>query len=375
MDIFHIYYGTAGNSGIYTNEIFNGLNNKYSQLLFVNHYYPFNNKEAKKVFFKYTEKHENNRWKLRSKLIRKLLRMLELFKGYFIVLKDVQKHKPKLINYNLINLPGCNLLFNLVRLISPNTKIMVTCHDVKAFSSTSLINYHKVYKKADYLLVHNEISSKVLKNEFNIEDEKIIEHDFPLMDLGTLSVDKSYSAKSDTIIKFLFIGSIRKEKGVSLLIDAWSKIGDLPSVQLTIAGQISDEVHLNFDRIQRFKNVELKLDRLNDNEYYKLIKDTDFVIFPYTQIGNSGVLSTIVNMNCIIISSDLEYFIENPYVYNELTFKSGNHEELYSLINKTINLSFEERNQYLVKTREAVEQHKSAFKENIVKSYTKVLKV
>lgn len=49
--IYHIYWGTSGNSGLYLDEIYQILKKGgYNQKIYVNYYYPFGYGE--KIFFK-----------------------------------------------------------------------------------------------------------------------------------------------------------------------------------------------------------------------------------------------------------------------------------------------------------------------------------
>ncbi|GHV04230.1 hypothetical protein FACS189416_2110 [Bacteroidia bacterium] len=77
-NIFHIYYGTQGNGGLYLDEIYSALNFAgFKQKVFVSYYYPFNYGE--KVFFRKTDLMaggKKTKWRL-------ILRYFELIKALF----------------------------------------------------------------------------------------------------------------------------------------------------------------------------------------------------------------------------------------------------------------------------------------------------
>ncbi len=332
---------------MYLDRIYEALKGSVSQKLFVNHYYPFAYEDAKRIFFKFSEKHEdNNSFVVKSKL-RKPIRLLEQYMGYLKIILEAFKDKPELINYSLNNLPGCLILFRVMRLFNRQVKIAVTCHDVSEFKSTSFINYEKIYKYADFLIVHNEESKKLLMSAYNVKSQKIYQYGFPDMDIsklvaGNMSVGKErISDKVDPIKKFLFIGVIREEKGLNYLIDAWTKIGDRPDYQLQIAGRDPEQVHSDFEKISDYRNVILKIKRLTDQEYLEAIHWADYVVFPYEKVGNSGVLSTVGKFNILPIVSDLDYFTNHDLVDKEFVFTACDSNALVEALRKAHDLDEE----------------------------------
>jgi len=346
MKIFFVYYSTAGNSGLYLNSIYEALKNRWDVTLAVNYYYPFDSENTKKIYFKYTENTDENKWlKKINKKIRKVIRLFELVIGYVKTLIEVRKIKPEILNYSLVNMPFTEWFLRGVKLVSKNTKIVVTCHDVIPFQSTSHVKYDVIYNMAHFLLVHNEASIESLQNYYKIDNKKILKHPFPLMDVNSMiNLDKR---KINKVSKFLFIGVLREEKGVDILIDAWKKFNNNSEVKLTIAGFLPEGVNLNFNEIVGFENVKIILKKLSDYEYTSLINDNDCVILPYKQVGNSGVLSTIASMNRVVISSELPAFIESGFVNKKLVFENENSKDLVNIIEYASKMSISETNEII----------------------------
>ena len=86
-----------------------------------------------------------------------------------------------------------------------------------------ILQQQEIYNIADYLLVHNINSAEILKESYKVNGNKILFHPFPLIDISVLK-EKS-SERSSLTPTFLFIGVMRKEKGVQTLIDAWNRLG------------------------------------------------------------------------------------------------------------------------------------------------------
>jgi hypothetical protein len=96
VDILHIYTGTAGASGLYINEIFTSLQNKFKQEIIVNYYYPF--PHGRKYFYKISELGAK---KIKNTTLRLFIRFFELTIGLFRTYVFILLASPKVINYNL----------------------------------------------------------------------------------------------------------------------------------------------------------------------------------------------------------------------------------------------------------------------------------
>lgn len=329
----HIYYNTAGNSGLYLNPIVEALNSYYEQKAYVNKYYPLNEKNFHRLFFRFTEKNEINPHRLLKKdtNIRKLLRFCELQIGNYQLLKQLKIFRPDIINYSLTNMPDAPYLLKRIRKVLKDVKIVVTCHDVVPFQATGIIDYRTVYELADYLVVHTYGAIEILKREYQISYDKILYHPFPLIDLNRLNVVVS-GEDTHSVPRFLFIGVMRQEKGVQVLVNAWKELGPNFDGKLTIAGFRPENVKIDFSHIRNYKNVKIIEKMLSDEEYLKIVKEADYIVFPYSKVGNSGVLSTVVSLKKVPITTKLPTFIESRYCIKELTCNSDNEKELAALI-------------------------------------------
>lgn len=371
--IVHIYYNTSGNSGLYLNPIYDALANEYKQTLFVNKYFPLKNDAFKSILFPLTERNENNSHKyiLRCSFIRKIVRFAELLIGNRMIVKFVKNNVPDIINYSLTNMPyALRFLRKLIK-VSPNSRIVVTCHDVVPFASTSRIAYSDIYRVADYLIVHTENAIDTLVNQFNVPRDKILFHPFPIIDLSLLRKDR-LSIRSDKKICFLFLGVMRKEKGVQTLVDAWASLGESFEANLVIAGFKPDDVDIDFSQIAQFKNVRILNKMLSDSEYYSVVNSSDYVVFPYLQVGNSGVLSSVISLGKVPITSKLKTFEESSFVSSPMMFTPGDHKDLAALLTKIKDNHEKDYSRLVEQVTFELDKTKCNFASEVIQAYSRI---
>lgn len=366
--IYHIYWGTAGNAGLYLDEIYQVLNKTgYKQKAFVSYYYPFDYGE--KVFFKRTEM-EHCRYKGH---MRKVMQAIELLFALCTILRQAIKDKPKIINYSYVS-SGNILILTFLRLLKTicKCKLVITCHDVVPFApneeayNKELNIKRRIYAQGDFYLVHNDKSKVDLKRLFNVEDSSILYHPFPLMDLSKLNKENE---QNETLYDFLFIGQMRKEKGVNILIEAWRNVvKEHPNAKLCIAGNplyYKDYLEGQKDWCEK-NNITLRLGFVRDCDYLKTVQSSKCVVFPYTAGTNSGVISTVVSLGRDVITSDIGMFNDNPFVPKENMFAVG---DCKALCEKMIDF-------YEGKLRSEVEQRiisfKAIFEEKVRDAYASI---
>ena len=374
--IVHIYYNTSGNSGLYLNPIKEALDIEFDQEFLVNYYYPLDCSTFNKWFFKYTEKNENNtNVKLLShKKLRKVVRYAELKVANQKALKYLKNVKPDAINYSLTNMPDALSFLRKIKEVLPNCKIIVTCHDVVPFQATNGIDYQGIYDFSDYLLVHTTNAIEILKKQYGVFTEKIMYHPFPLIDLSLLSSAENKGRIERENPNFLFIGVMRKEKGVQTLIDAWKKLGPKFEARLHIAGFKPDDVDIDLNRIEGFPNFKMTIKSLSDKEYLDAVQDADYVVFPYSQVGNSGVLSTVVSLGKVPVTTKLPTFQESEYCLEELSCEPDNVEALAELL-KQISVTYQEKYNDEVKyIMQKLLDSKKQFAQSTLVAYKKMLR-
>jgi len=123
----------------------------------------------------------------------------------------------------------------------------------------------------------------------------------------------------------LFVGRIKKYKGLTNLLDAWEKIPHF-EYSLCVAGE------------GKFKTVQkdtIFINRwLKENEIINLIKNADLVVFPYIEASQSGLLPIAIKLNREVLISDKGGLSEQCQGYSKtLTFDYNEVNDLeYKLI-------------------------------------------
>ena len=250
-------------------------------------------------------------------------------------------------------------------------KIVLTCHDVLASESSlqgaksELENRKKIFRLVDVFLVHNDFSEAQLKEVFNIDKSKIVKHPFPIMDLKKIiDVKNSDFIQTD----FLFLGHLRKEKGIDVLLNAWDIFHEkVPSATLRIAGNLPKMENINTQKYKGRKDIEFILKFLTDEEYCKLIKSTRYVVLPYKRGTNSGVISTVLSLGADVITSNILMFLQNPLVKRDLVFDTENADSLVTILDYAYNKeSIEEKYR--------INEYRAVFEEEVNKVYASLRK-
>lgn len=360
--IYHIYWGTSGNSGLYLDEIYQVLKNQgYKQRVFVNYYYPFD--YGDKVFFKRGDV-AKSKYKGTT---RKIFQLLEILKGYIWILCCSIKDKPKVINYSHVGQSYFFIVWFLKLLKNlSGAKLVITCHDVCPHGTISdeMKNRTKIFHTGDYLLVHTAKSIDELVELFGVDRNKIVMHPFPIMDLSKLTQesDNPYS-----MTDFLFIGHLRKDKGVEFLLENWKEFYNVnKQAKLRICGRSVPDVHFDKEYLEKC-NVEFNLRYIDDDDYYHYVKAARYVILPYIQGTNSGIISTVLSLGSDVITSNIQMFAENPLVDKDNMFKT---EDSLSLV-ETLQRKF---SMYDEKKKDRLIQYKKDFRKGVVKMYEELLR-
>src|SRR6185436_16109061 len=106
-------------------------------------------------------------------------------------------------------------------------RVLLICHDLVPFSlpgvpvERMIRKRRRFYELADRLIVHNESSVRDLRDVFGMGAGKVSTFPFPIYDLPRMRIPPATVLPPSDRRRFLFLGHLRPEKGIDVLLDAW----------------------------------------------------------------------------------------------------------------------------------------------------------
>lgn len=153
-------------------------------------------------------------------------------------------------------------------------------------------------------------------------------------------VNTIQKVKNENTTNFLFFGIIRPNKGLDLLINAANSLGEKNNnFNIVIAGKC-DDWEQYYALIKRPELFTFKIRNIEKSEVPNLFANTHFVILPYRDVTQSGVLLTAYNYGIPVIASRFDWFQE--YIDNNTNgflFENENVEDLINVMEIAINLN------------------------------------
>lgn len=173
-----------------------------------------------------------------------------------------------------------------------------------------------VYRIPHYLVVHTARAKQRLIDEFSIEPERILVMDHGLdeivepraEDIAATRTAMGYNPDQKVV---LFLGWVRRYKGVDLLLEAARHLSD--GVRVLIAGNCidSDYQHEITQTIQRHAlahRVSWEFGFLSEERVSALLGAVDVLVMPYRAIDQSGVLFAALRHGVPVVAFDVGSF-------------------------------------------------------------------
>ncbi|MBP5499927.1 MAG: hypothetical protein J6Y05_04445 [Bacteroidales bacterium] len=193
--------------------------------------------------------------------------------------------------------------------------LFVIVHDIFEITGTNGEDARKVQKIDFYqkripaIICHSENALQTL-HDFGYQGRTIYYPHFSYefsKEINPLEVAAEIKEAVETDkINFLFFGQLRQTKGITILqqtIDIL-KQKDFEG-NIIIAGM--DKEHF-IDETQQPSFVKTILRYITDSELNHLFSTCQYVLLPYTEIYQSGVLEVVIYFRCPALMSDIPYF-------------------------------------------------------------------
>jgi glycosyltransferase involved in cell wall biosynthesis len=291
-----------------------------------------------RYFYRRTDLAVRSRYRLGA--FRMPLRYLENVLGLLRCVGLIVRERPSAVWYALSSNLLSELLFIAVlRVFGIN--VAVICHDVVPFVSAREIRSLKDFQRRQFyrigrtLIVHNLRSIAELRDLYGIDERKLRYLPLPIVDLrgqlARLTAGASERTAQRSGVNFLFIGHVRPEKAVDLLVKAWSSVAErLPNAHLTVAGLVPPEVDIG--KVEDVPGFTLLNRYIDEDTYVEMIAAADVVVFPYRAGTNSAVLSNVVSLGKPVIVSDIEMFKQSGLAPDWAYFPAGDVDALAAKI-------------------------------------------
>ncbi|MGV0969253.1 glycosyltransferase family 4 protein [Empedobacter sp. ULE_I136] len=215
------------------------------------------------------------------------------------IVKDIKKFQPDWIYMPM----GSLLNFGILPLLKCYKKVY-TLHDPILHKGEQSFFIEKlrqieINSSDKIILLNNYFIDYVIANyKINKSDIFVIPH------AGFFSKNQPQKIESFHN-KILFLGRIEQYKGIDLLLDSFEEIiKEKANIQLTIAGK--GDLKPYVEKINSFgEKIIVENNWLTDDDIENLLMNHDFVILPYTDASQSGVIPLAFGNGKIAIATNV----------------------------------------------------------------------
>ncbi|PQL95490.1 glycosyltransferase family protein [Apibacter adventoris] len=259
--------------------------------------------------------------------------------SYLLYIYNLIKNRK---NYFIISFYGeiQDVLFIFPFLLFKKNKVIIDVHEVVGLDINNRILRRIIYFLINYVAGTAIYHSKRIREKL---DEVEYKGDVIYCPHLKYLYSKEYDIKNikneiinlidNRKVNFLFFGNIRDSKGIDLLFEVLSKLDKkyIQESNFIIAGKDPDDL---LSRFPKMGNVKLLTRHITDEESNFLYSKTNYVLLPYNEISQSGVLETAIYFKKLSICSNLEYFQNIIFNFKSFGFIFNSSEEFIKIIQK-----------------------------------------
>lgn len=275
---------------------------------------------------------------------KRLLKAIECIINYIYLAWIIKKTKIDILHLQWLPfLEICSIEYYFLKwfkFINKKLKIILTVHNIYPhnYNKTARESYKKRFIKIkpfiNKFVVHTNSSATELINEFNLEFDNVCVIKHGIFEPSYIPARTRYDNGK---IRFLMYGFQSKYKGTDILIDAANLLSDdlKDRIEIRIVGQTSEDLYDYLEN--KTPNVDWNNSYVSDEELCQEIVNSDFLVYPYRKISQSGALLLGLAFNKPLIISDLPSFLETLDGYSsDMFFLSGNVNSLNEVIIKIL---------------------------------------
>ena len=231
----------------------------------------------------------------------------------------------------------------LIKLLSPQTKIILTVHNLYPHNSNdskkSLYRdrFRAIQKYIDKFVLHLENSRKTFCQEFAVAVSRTSVIPHGVFETQERQIKRHKRCEKLNLIMF---GTQSPYKGTDVLVDALNLLPK-EKTHTVIMGIIDSEYYMELKKKTESLDVEWIPERFSEELLLEKIDESDVIVVPYREISQSGVLLQSLCFKKPIIASDLPSFKETLVGFSDdMFFENGNARSLAEQIEKYIDFSY-----------------------------------
>ena len=196
----------------------------------------------------------------------------------------------------IYNISPANIVVSFFSKLFFNSKIIFHLHDPIPHSGMLnffifILQYVQVFLANTIFIYDNELKKDIKKYYFTKNKKiKILPHGKPVFQKENTSVNLSE-------INCGFFGRNMPYKNLDVYLEIVRKN---PNVKFYIFGE-------GYDFVNIYQNLTILNRFIENNNYYSLMMDMDFIIIPYKDISFSGIISDSIALDKKIVVSDFVY--------------------------------------------------------------------
>jgi len=243
----------------------------------------------------------------------------------------------------LLRLRGIKIIWTVHNLIS---------HETSNFKN-ELICRKTLSLLCNKMIAHSHSAKKIISSTYNINPKKItvIPHgnycNFYHLNSSNMIKAKSQYKIIESDIVVLFIGSVRKYKGIDNLISSFKKTKN-PHIKLIVAGkplEQKDEEWL-VKAASSHTNIILDLRFIPDNEIAAIISLANVVIIPFVKTLSSGSVILAMSFKKALILPISAKVLDLPGKNGAIYYNDNNLNELAAILDSLPDYKLSEMGNY-----------------------------
>lgn len=197
---------------------------------------------------------------------------------------------------------------------SAGYRLVWNCHNTMPHDANSRTWIHIlvrtfVCRRSDAITVHSQVSRNLLEQRFHCGRKCVVIPHGNFIDVYGPQSSRETSRRAlaipETTFVYCLLGRLRKYKGAERLIHDFLRISDA-NTRLLIAGQASNDYERELQRLtSRYNNIDLRCQWIPDNQIPKFISAADVMVFPFSDILNSGSVILAMSYSAVCIVPEL----------------------------------------------------------------------